>query len=86
MMDDNLTFERHGGGLDGFRYDEEFDLDQLGRAGGDVMSVSNDDDHMDVIEYRWGLRMEHHRIEWKPGEDIWTSSMSKRILPLIAFS
>jgi hypothetical protein len=51
MMDDNLTFERHRDDLGGFRYDEEFDLDQLGRASGDVMSVSNDDDHMDVIEY-----------------------------------
>ncbi|QZA88503.1 hypothetical protein K0C01_12090 [Salinarchaeum sp. IM2453] len=70
MMDDNPTFERHGDDLGGFRYDEEFDLDQLGRSGGDVISVSNDDDHMDVIEYNEDFGMEHHRIEGKPGEDI----------------
>ena len=34
------------------------------------MSVSNDDDHMDVIEYNEDFGMEHHRIEGKPGDDI----------------
>lgn len=49
MMDDDPIFERHGDDLGGFRYDEEFDLNQLGHAGGDVMNVSNDDDHMESL-------------------------------------
>lgn len=70
MMDNDPPFDRHGDDLGGFRYDEEFDLDQLGRAGNDVISVSNDDDHMDVIEYNEDFGMEHHRNEGKPGKDI----------------
>lgn len=70
MMDDDPTFQRHGDNLSGFRYDEEFDLDELGRASSDVMSVSNDNDYMDAIEDNEDPGMEHHRIEGKPGEDI----------------
>jgi|AntDeeMinimDraft_5_1070356.scaffolds.fasta_scaffold31273_2 hypothetical protein len=70
MIDDNPTFERHGDKLGGFRYDEEFSLDQLGRTGSDIIRVYNDVDHMDVIEYSDDFGKEHHRIEGKPGEDI----------------
>lgn len=65
-----MTFERHGDGLGGFRYNEPFQLDQLGRGGGDVMNVHNDDGHMDVIEYHDDHGLEHHRVTGKPGEDI----------------
>jgi len=65
-----MTFERHSDGLGGIRYDEQFGPDELGRSGGDIINVHNDDDHMDVIEYHPDHGKEHHRINGKPGENI----------------
>lgn len=84
MMDDDPTFERHGDDLGGFRYDEEFDLDQLGRAGGDVMNVSNE-------RTTWMSSSTTRTSGWNttaskgsPARTSRTSSTSKRILFLIA--
>ena len=68
-----MEFERHDatGGLGGFRYDEQFDPSELGRSGGDVWNVHNDqpNDEIDVVEYDEETGLSKHRLE-RPGEDI----------------
>jgi len=58
----------HNDGLFGRNYTDQFDGGQTGRNGGNVLGVTEDGDHYDVIEQDPGTGNMYHNRVFDPGQ------------------